>query len=225
MSLVSSSAAMRPGAVERDVELARQAVQRALVEDVVVPGPRVGPRVEQLLRIDAGGRRAGDVADVVGAGAARAQAEIEDRLEQQHRVLRLDLADLEIRPRGDVRIAAAVALGEIGQARQLPVLDDAVRNAQPAHVGVLRRRDIEQPVIAPAEIVGGLGKLVVRRLLLQTRIGVERMLLALELLLVGQLLAGREHAILRRDVLGVRSARLGRRIGVHARAARSEGRR
>ena len=62
-------------AVERDVELARQAVERAVVEDVEVPFARIGPRVDQLLRIDAGGRRAGDVADVVGAGAARAQAE------------------------------------------------------------------------------------------------------------------------------------------------------
>ena len=40
------------------------------VEDVMVPRAGVGPRVDQLLRIDAGGRRAGDVADVVGTGAA-----------------------------------------------------------------------------------------------------------------------------------------------------------
>ena len=104
------------GAVERDVELARQAVERALVEDVEVPFARVGPRVDQFLRIDAGGRRAGDVADVVGAGAARAEAEILDRFEQRDRVLRLDLADLQIGAGGDMGIAAAVALGEIGEA-------------------------------------------------------------------------------------------------------------
>ena len=45
-------------AVERDVELARQAVERALVEDVEVPFARVGAGIDQLLRIDAGGRRA-----------------------------------------------------------------------------------------------------------------------------------------------------------------------
>ena len=44
-------------AVEGDVELARQAVERALVEDVEVPFARVGPRVDQFLRVDAGGRR------------------------------------------------------------------------------------------------------------------------------------------------------------------------
>ena len=48
---------MRAAAVEGDVELARQAVERAVVEDVVVPVAGVGPGVDQLLRIDAGGRR------------------------------------------------------------------------------------------------------------------------------------------------------------------------
>ena len=185
------------GAVEGDVELARQAVERALVEDVEVPFARVGPGVDQLLRVDAGGRRAGDVADVVGARAARAKAEVLDRFQQGDRVLRLDLADLQIGARGDVRIAAAVALGEIGQARQLPVLEDAVRHAQPAHVGVLRRRDIEQPVVFPAEGVGGLREFVARGLLLEPRIGVERVLLALDLLLLVELAAGGDGAVLR----------------------------
>ncbi len=71
------------GAVEGDVELARQAVERAVVEDVVVPLARIGARVDQFLRIDAGRRRARDVADVVGAGAARAQAEVLDALDQR----------------------------------------------------------------------------------------------------------------------------------------------
>ena len=75
-------------AVEGDVELARQAVERAVVENVEVPLARIGPRVDQFLRIDAGGRRAGDVADVVGAGAARAEAEVLDRLDHGDRVLR-----------------------------------------------------------------------------------------------------------------------------------------
>ena len=57
---------------------------------------------------------------------------------------------------------------------------DAVSDAQPAHVGSLRRRDIKQPVIAPAEIVGRLRRIVVARLLLQACVGIERMLLALD---------------------------------------------
>jgi len=81
-------------AVEADIELARQAVERAFVEDVEMPFARVGARVDQLLRIDAGGRRAGDVADIVGAGAARAQPEILDRFDHGNHVVGLDLADL-----------------------------------------------------------------------------------------------------------------------------------
>src|SRR5665213_1997421 len=64
------------GAVEADVEFARQAVQRAVVEDVEVPFARIGTRIDQLLPVDTGRRSAGDVADIVGARAARAQAEV-----------------------------------------------------------------------------------------------------------------------------------------------------
>ena len=178
-------------AVEADIELARQAVERAVVQDVEVPFARVGPRVDQLLRIDARRRRAGHVADVVGAGAARPQSEALDALDHLDGVLRLDLADLQVRARRHMRVGPAAALREVGDAGELPVLQDAVRDAQPAHVGALRRRDVEQPEIAPAEIVGRLRRLVLLGLLLQPLIGVERMLLALELFLVGELAARR----------------------------------
>ena len=56
-------------AVEGDVELAGQAVEFAVVEDVVVDAAGVLPGVDQFLRVNAGGRAAGDVADVVGAGS------------------------------------------------------------------------------------------------------------------------------------------------------------
>ena len=196
-------------AVERDVELARQAVERALVEDVEMPFARVRPRVDQLLRIDAGGRRAGDVADVVGAGAARAEPEVLDRLHHGDGVLRLDLAHLQIGAGGDMGVAAAVALREVGDAGELPMREDAVRHPQPAHVGVLVRRHVEQAEEAPAEIVGRLGILVARGLRLQAVVAVERVQLALELLLLGELAAGREDARLRAPMLGIGTARLG----------------
>ena len=75
-------------AVEGDVELARQAVQLAVIEDVVMQRARERPRVDQLLRIDAGGRAAGDVADIVGAGAARGEAEILQRRQHVEHALR-----------------------------------------------------------------------------------------------------------------------------------------
>ena len=184
------------GAIEGDVELARQAVERTVVEDVEMPFARVGTRVDKLLRVDACGRRAGDVADIVGAGAARAQAEILDRLDHGDRIRRLDLADLDIGAGRHMRITAAVALGEVGEAGELLRLDDPVRDAQPAHVGVLVGRDVEQTEKSPAEIVGRLGIFALRRVLLQALVGVERMLLALELFLIGELAARREHAVL-----------------------------
>src|SRR5438045_247705 len=59
------------GAIESDVELAGEPVERAVIEDVEMPFARIGARVEQLLWIDTCGGRAGDVADVVGARATR----------------------------------------------------------------------------------------------------------------------------------------------------------
>jgi hypothetical protein len=96
------------GAVEGDIEFAWQAVKRAIVENVEMPLARERARVDQFLWIKAGGRRAGDVADIVGAGAARAQAEILNGLDQRDGVMRFDLADLQIGPRGDMGVAAAI---------------------------------------------------------------------------------------------------------------------
>src|SRR6516165_4692106 len=197
-------------AVEADIELARQAVERALVEDVEMPFARVGPRVDQLLRIDARGGRTRDVANIVGARAARAQPEILHRLDNGDGVLGLDLAHLEVGAGGDMGIAAAVALGEIGDAGKLPVREDAVRHAQPAHIRVLIGRDVEQAEEAPAEIVRRLGIFVVRRLRLEAFVAVEGMQLALEFLLLGELAAGGEDAILRAQMRGVGAARLRR---------------
>ena len=56
-----------PRAVKTDIELARQAVERTVVEDVKMPFACVGTGVDQFLRVDTGGRRSGDVPDVVGA--------------------------------------------------------------------------------------------------------------------------------------------------------------
>ena len=197
------------GAVEGDVEFARQSRQRAVVEDVIVPFAGIFAGVQQFLRIDAGGRRARDVADVVGAGTARAQAEILDAFDQRDRILRRDFAHLQVGAGGDVGERSAQGLDQVGHSRKLPVLHDAVGNPQPAHVGILRRPDIEQPVIAPAEIVRRRRPRVEQRLFLQPRIGVERMLLALPLFLVDEFLAGGEHPVLRLDVRCLRPARLG----------------
>ena len=162
-----------------------------------MPFARERPGIDQFLRIDPGGWRAGDVADVVGAGAARAQPQILDRLDHGDCIVRFDFADLDIGARGDMRIAAAITLGEIGEAGKLRGFEDAVRDPQAAHIRVLVRRDIEQAEEPPAEIVGGLGIFAFGGVVLQPLVGVERMLLALELFLIGQFAARCEQPVLR----------------------------
>src|SRR4029079_1549854 len=109
---------------------------------------------------------------------------------------------------GDVRIAAAIARGEIGKPGELPVLENAVGQPQPTHVGALRRRDVEETVKAPAEIIGRLRRFVLRGLRLQLLVAIEGMKLALELLLVGKLLAFLHGAGLRLDCRSVLTDRL-----------------
>ncbi len=107
-------------------------------------------------------------------------------------------------------VAAAQALGEIGDALELPRGQDAVGDAQAAHIAVLGRRHIEQPVIAPAEIVVRLGIDAGPRLLLEACIGIEGMLGRLPFLLLRELAAGRDLPGLRLQMLAIGARRRGR---------------
>src|SRR4029077_15646457 len=88
------------------------------------------------------------------------------------------------------------------------MLEDAVGNTQPAHIGLLRRRAVEQAEKTPAEIVVGLRRFVLGGLILQLLIAVERMQLALEFLRVRQLAAGLYGAVLGALRRGVGAARV-----------------
>src|SRR6478735_8933448 len=98
------------------------------------------------------------------------------------------------------------------------MLEDTVRHAKAAHVGILCRRDIKQPVVFPAEGVGGLRELVLVRLLLEARIGVKRVLLALDLFLLVELAAGGDRTVLREQMLSI-GAGWNRRRGLAAEPA------
>jgi hypothetical protein len=56
-------------AFERDIELAREVVEIAVVQNVMVQGVCIRARVEQLLAIDAGGGRSGDVSYIIDSAA------------------------------------------------------------------------------------------------------------------------------------------------------------
>ena len=148
----------RAAAIEGDVELARQAVEFAMMQDEMVQGPRMRARIEKLLHVDAGGRAAGDVADIVGARAARGDAKLRKAHEHLDGLARRDFAQLEIGARRHVGVAAGAVVGEIGKACELMRRQDAAGDAQPAHEGVLRWRDVEQAFVFREEDIRPLGE-------------------------------------------------------------------
>ena len=90
-------------------------------------------------------------------------------------------------PVGQIQQAGNIqTAGEIRQAGKFSIFDNAVRDPQSAHIGVLVRRDIEQAEIAPAEIIGWLWIFTPNRMLLQPLVSVERMLLPFKSLLIGE---------------------------------------
>src|SRR6266702_4980694 len=89
-----------------------------MLQDGVVELAAQRPGVDQLVRIDAGGRAPGDVAQIVGAGAARREPEALDLGHHVEDRLRTDLAQLQIGPRGYVGITACMSLRDIGDAAQ-----------------------------------------------------------------------------------------------------------
>ena len=111
--------------------------------------------------------------------------------------------------RRHMRVAAAIALGEIGNAGELCGFENPVRDAQPAHVGVLIRRNVEQTEEAPTEIVRRLWVFILGRVRLQALVGIEGMFVALELFLIGKFAAGSERAVLRFERRSVGAGRLG----------------
>src|SRR6185312_11016118 len=111
-------------AVKGDIELARQAVKRAVVENVEVPFARERARVDEFLRIDSGRGRAGNVANIVRARTARTEPKILDTLDHRDGIACGNFADLQVGARRDVRITAAEALGEICDAGELCRLED-----------------------------------------------------------------------------------------------------
>src|SRR5262249_4908112 len=141
------------GTVEANIELARQAVERAIIENVKVPFARIWPGIYEFLRINACGGGACDIANVVGARTARTETEILNGFDHRNRIVGRDFTYLQIGSRGDVRIAAPITLRQIGNTGKLRRLEDSIRQTQPAHVRILIGRHIKQAEKPPTEIV------------------------------------------------------------------------
>src|SRR6185312_4220099 len=114
--------------------------------------------------------------------------------------LRLDLAQLQIGARRHVGITPRPALGELGEACQLMRREDPARDAQPAHEGVLRRRDVEETKEFMTKDIDALGEASLGGFGAQLVPHIERMRFALALFLGREILACGEEPVLRRAV-------------------------
>ncbi len=150
-------------------------------------GDRVGADVEELVGGETGVGRGGDVAQVVGAGAAGAEAELGEAGEDGDGVARLDLAELEIAAGGDVGVAAAEVLGEVGEAVELVAGDAATGEAEAEHEALLGGGDVEEAVPTEAVVVLGVGVFVGGGVGEESIPAVERMLGVFPFLLLAKI--------------------------------------
>ena len=205
-------------AVKGDVELARQAKQLAVIQDVVVDLPRDRASVDQLLRVDAGGGAAGHVADVVGAGTLAGQAQIGQAVQHLWRGTGRDFTNLQVGAGGDVDKPAAQIVGQLGHASQLRRGQNTARHTHPAHEAVLRRRDIKQAVVFGQKHIDAFGEPALRCQTPDLVRTVQRVSGTLALLLRRQLAAIGDRAVLRH---ALQVGRVGRGGGVDARRDRT----
>src|SRR5690349_17628471 len=110
-------------------------------------------RVEQLHRIDAGSRIASDVANVVGARAARVQADALDAAQNLWRVLWLNETNLKIRTRRYLHVTGRELVGDFGDFTKLKRFELAAGNPQASHVGLLLWREIKETIPLEAKEV------------------------------------------------------------------------
>ena len=188
-----------PATVESDVEFPRQAVHLPMVEDVVMHPPGEIARVDQFLRIDPGGGRGGDVADVIRPGASVDDAQLVQAHEHIGRVLGADFANLQIRAGGNIRISAAEFLGQIRDAAELRRCADPAGESQAAHERILGRRDIEHPLELHQEHVRPFGESSVAGVIQHKVPRIQSVHISLRLLFGAELLARCDETILRRD--------------------------
>ncbi len=176
------------GAVERaarnrDLELARQVRELAVVEEVVVHGERQRLGVDELVRRDAGERAARDVARDVAAGARGREADAAQLLEDGGHVLDADVVELNVLPRRHVAGVPRVDGGDAAQRLQLLARQSAVRHLDAEHeVAVLLRalRVEAVPAQAHVEVVLGDGLEALARVAQDVFETVERVALALD---------------------------------------------
>ena len=100
-------------AIESDIEFTRQSVHFAVIQNVMMHFGAERLRINQLLRINTSGGRAGHVANIVCTRALAGEAAIVQAREHMDDVSGRYFAQLEIRASGDVRKRAGKFFGDI----------------------------------------------------------------------------------------------------------------
>ena len=139
--------------LKRDVELARQVVHFAVVQNVMVQGMGVGPDVQQFLPVESGRWTGSDVANIVRAGSARGETGLLQARENIENVAGLNLANLKVRPRRERRLPVAIRVGEVGEGNEFFRGEFTGGNTAPEHERLLCRRHVKQPLESESEIV------------------------------------------------------------------------
>ena len=180
-----------PAAIHGDVELARQIVKRAVIDDArrEVVGERT--YVNQLHRVHARRRVRREVADVVRARAPRVKSDRLDAPQHFGRVLRRDQPDLEIRPRRDLHVARRQLIRDPRNLAELMRAEEPARNPQPRHVCVFHRCEEKEPVPFEAEDFLLIRRLVADSVLQDLPIRLQRMQLTLHALLEDEIIERR----------------------------------
>ncbi len=166
--------------MEGDVELPGQVIELAVIKDELPKLLDDGQRFDELIWINAAGRVAGEIADVIRAGAASVQSDGLNSAEELDGVLGLDQPQLQVGAGRDLDVPAGELVGNRGQFAKLKAMELATGNPQPGHEGFLIRREVKQPLPFEAECVLAVRCLIRGSVLEQQWIGVEGMQLALD---------------------------------------------
>ena len=166
-------------AVVGNVELARQIVKRAVIDDDLAELLAERHHVNQLHRVNARRGIGGEITDVVRARAARVQTNALDAAEKFRRILRLDEAHLQIGARRDLDVTARQFLRQAAKFAELKSGEQSAGNPQTRHERILDRREKKQSVPFETKNLLLVRRLVVDGIFDDLSVGVERMQLAL----------------------------------------------
>src|SRR5690606_26795937 len=132
----ADSGAIFFGAVDGNLELARQEgefrVERRPLPDDFAPGARI----DQLIRSHTGELVGGGVADTVAAGLDGVHLDRCQLLQDIRHVFQVGPVQLDILARGDVRVTLVIVTGNVGQLAQALSGQHAVGNGNTQHRGV-----------------------------------------------------------------------------------------